>query len=176
MSEASIASAPEKPVALVEQRELRLLDAPGGARSRRGVAEPLRDRARSEASRELAAKRRPERLERGLALRFAPAGRRFPGVDGLNQGERIPLGDKRAEPAGDAGQLLEFRGLRHDDLDRIKAGDGHAKPRAGDGHRDTETQSRRRRFDGVGRGAGPLGRHKRFAETNRSSLVRGSFP
>jgi len=45
---------PEKPVALVEQRELRLLDAPGGARPRCGVTEPLRDRARPEPSRKLA--------------------------------------------------------------------------------------------------------------------------
>src|SRR4030095_15446897 len=62
---------------------------------------------------ELAPKRRPKRFEGSLAFRFAPAGGCFPGIDGLNEGDRKPLGDTPTDPAVRAGQVLEFRWLRH---------------------------------------------------------------
>src|SRR5262249_51829822 len=145
-----------------QQRELRLLDALGSARPRRGVAEPLGNGARSEPYRELAAKRRPKRLEGTLARRFAPAGGRFPGLDRLDEGERIPLGDKRTEPAGDAGQLLELRGFRHVRA-IVSKGDREHEGTA-TGHKVTETP-RARAADSTGgatrRGVGGLCRPTR---------------
>ena len=69
--------------------------------------------ARLQPARELAPKRRAQRVDRRFVARLGAADGRFEGVERLGQREGMPLGDERAEAAREPGQLLEFSRLRH---------------------------------------------------------------
>ena len=68
-----------------------------------------------EPPRQLARECRADRLDRRLVAQRAFTGRLLERVDRVGERERMPLGDERAQPAGDAGQPLEISPMSHPD-------------------------------------------------------------
>jgi hypothetical protein len=103
--------AAQEAVAVVEQRSHRLsrsASPPMSAASCRQC--PAAGRA-APASPELAAQRRPERVDVRLTARLGAAGHRITRVERLRERERMPLGDERAEPAGETVTFCNSAGL-----------------------------------------------------------------
>ena len=100
-------------VAVVEQLGKRAGDAHFGRNARCRLRQAGRERTGLETPRQLAAKHRCERVDFRFRARCAPARDGLERVDGIGQGERMPLGDERAEPAREAREFGDVGWLRH---------------------------------------------------------------
>ena len=108
--------AAQEAVAGVEQFGVCLIQPRRRGRSRRGVGEAVRQRARLQALFQLALQRPGGRPRSPSRPELASAGRLLEGVERVAQRERMPLGDECAEVACESSQLLELSRLWHEGI------------------------------------------------------------
>ena len=93
----SLREAAEKGVAVVEQLTGCLGEPVGGRDTRRGLAEAARYGLQLQAPCQFTVERRAQHFDLVGAGRLAARGRRFVGLEGLVERERVALGHERAE-------------------------------------------------------------------------------